>query len=142
MQLIDTKSNGEALRVEITKKWLDDPDDWWLPLQETKTTDIKGTRIRVTELYPEIAHQFSSDTAFLDDLHGRIAELFAVIIEKGFEVSLNEAPIRPVPLKLILNQQSGISPYIFRGKVKGVNAEVVRSGFHRDPIEGRGVGGR
>ena len=129
--VIDSESNGDAFRVEIKPEWLES-DSWMLPLEEAETTGDKGTRIRVTQLYPEIVRQFSSDTTFLDDLGSSIAQLFAVIIGKGFEIELNGTQIQPVPLKLILSKQGGISPYVFRGKVKGVDVEVV-VGFQRDP---------
>jgi Histidine kinase-, DNA gyrase B-, and HSP90-like ATPase len=132
--VVESESNGNAFRVEIKPEWLDEPNNWILPLEPTQTTGTKGTRIKVTQLYPEIAHQFSSDAPFLGNLHGRIAELFAVIIGKGFDVSLNGTPIQPVSLKLVLSKEHGISPYVFRGKVKGVDVEVV-VGFHRDPTK-------
>jgi Histidine kinase-, DNA gyrase B-, and HSP90-like ATPase len=131
--VVDSEFNGEAFRVKIEPEWLES-ESWDLPLEEKDPTGVKGTRIKVTQLYPEIARQFSSDTTFLENLESSIAQLFAVIIGKGFEIMLNGTRIQPVPLKLILSKQGGISPYVFRGKVKGVDIEVV-VGFHRDPTK-------
>ena len=60
-------------------------------------------------------------------------ELFAVIIGKGFEITINKTAIQPVVLKLLLDESpEGITPYVFRGNIKGVDVEIV-VGFHRDP---------
>lgn len=133
--VITSENNDDAFNVKIDPDWLES-GDWDLPMEEAEPDGEKGTTIRVTKLYKEISHQFSGDTVFLDNLYDTISQLFAVIINKGFTVHLNGKEIKPVSLRLLVSAPAGdkatISPYVFRGNIKGVDVEVV-VGFHRDP---------
>jgi hypothetical protein len=127
-----------AYRVEITPSWLEDDGNWRLPLQ----TNVRGfardgTKIVVTDLYEAIAHQFSSDRSeFLGTLRKEISRLFALIMEKGFEVFLNDEKIKPVELLLLAppkdigTDKGVIRPYVFQGEIDRVNVSMV-VGFYR-----------
>ncbi len=53
-------------------------------------TKVNGTCIEVTDLNRETARLLGDETTFLTDLYDRIAELYAVIITKGFAIYLNK----------------------------------------------------
>ena len=129
-----SQPDGNAYQVEITPGWLDS-GNWNLSMDSAPPTKVNGTRIEVTDLYRETARQFSGETTFLTDLYGRIAELYAVIITKGFVIHLNKNSVKPVTLKLLMDdvtKAKSITPYVFSGNIKGVSVEIV-VGFHRDP---------
>jgi len=134
--LVTSVHNGEAYRVAITPEWLGSKS-WELELEDISPKGHSpGTTIEITKLHTEIADKFTADTNFLENLHDAIAELFAVIIEKGFRVEVNDRPVSPVKLAFLLGESVidgfRISPYVFRGKIKKVTVQVV-VGFHRDP---------
>ncbi|MCR9202668.1 MAG: ATP-binding protein [Planctomycetaceae bacterium] len=121
--------------VTITKEWLNDDDNWDLSLQPSNATfEESGTKITVTDLHPAIARQFSEESTFLEDLEKEIATHYAIILGRGFSVSLNNQRIKPVDLAILaprnLDSSSSIAPYIFVGQFDDVEVEVA-VGFYR-----------
>lgn len=107
-------------KVEIPPEWLDDEptgtagqvnDPWKLSLQPlSRRLGNNGTKITVTQLYPEISRQFDRDKSpFLADLEKEISRHYALIMDKGFAVTLNGARIRPVTLTLLAPTSIGAS---------------------------------
>jgi len=133
-------------KVVITPEWLvDEPSDdgeekdpWKLDLVPERTKlGENGTRITVPELYDEISRQFDDNkSAFLADLEKEISRHYSLIMEKGFTVTLNGTPIKPVSLTLLSPDEFGveddptIEPYVFVGQISGVNVELA-VGFYR-----------
>src|SRR6202040_1758294 len=99
-----SQHDGDAFEVEINPTWLKDDQDWDLPIKDAHKKKSDGTTIVVQELHPSIGQQFNEkDSTFIDELIKLIGRLFAVIIEKGFEVYVNDRPVKPVEIKLLLN---------------------------------------
>jgi len=136
-----------AYKVEIPPTWLEDSptaDDnpatnpWQLALTiNDEALRDNGTRIIVKELYDGIKNQFNKDqSSFLADLEKDIARHYALILEKGFIVQLNDIQIAPVPLTILSPEQLGISsspsiePYIFIADFDGVHVDLA-VGFYR-----------
>jgi len=137
-------------KVEILPEWLDDEvvdteeaqenqkDPWQLdlvPLSETSPHD--GTTITVTQLYNEIGRQFDKDKSpFLADLEKEISRHYALIMNKGFSVSLNGSTLSPVGLTILSPSKFGnaddpqIEPYVFTGEIGGVQVDLA-VGFYR-----------
>jgi Histidine kinase-, DNA gyrase B-, and HSP90-like ATPase len=135
--VVTSQHEGKAFKVEITEEWLKTDDLWDLTLEEVKPSGNDGTRIEVTDLYTEIQRSFTpSESNFLEDLNGSIRQLFAVIMGKGFAVKLNKDDLEPIEFKLFTSDEKGgasINPYVFKGRIGKVNAEVV-VGFYRRPL--------
>ena len=137
-------------KVEVPATWLDDEpnekkavtaeyDPWKLDLVPItdSSLDENGTLITVKQLYPEIARQFDSNkSSFLADLEKEISRHYALIIDKGFSVFLNDEKISPVNLTILSPEEVGpqgkpsIEPYLFVGEVEGVQVELA-VGFYR-----------
>lgn len=123
--------------VTISPGWFNRDNDWELPIKKT-TNRLKenGTRVEITKLLDVMKIKFNEEESnFIGDLKDRISELFALIIGKGFEVTVNDDPIEPVNLDILAPSKVGrakkrIAPYVFQGKVKGVSVSAV-VGFHR-----------
>src|ERR1051325_5693373 len=49
-----SEHRGAAFRVKITPEWLEQDENWKLDLEDIDPTGTDGTRIEVTDLYPEI----------------------------------------------------------------------------------------
>ena len=54
---------------------------------------------------------------------------------KGFAVKLNKDDLEPIEFKLLVStaKDAGINPYVFKGRIGKVDAEVV-VGFYRKPL--------
>ncbi len=135
--VVTSEHEGKAFRVEITKEWLASDENWDLTLEEIDPTGDNGTRIEVTDLYTEIQRAFTpSESNLLEDLNGAIRQLFAVIMGKGFAVTLNKRELEPMEFKLLTSGDkpgASINPYVFKGRIGKVSAEVV-VGFYRRPL--------
>lgn len=124
--------------VVITPEWME-ADDWELSLDEDTTggLDDFGTRITVSELRDSIRRQFDQGkSTFIKELHRRISEHYALILEKGFSVKLNGVEVKPANLGVLSPDELGvidgpaIEPYVFVGDFEDVHVEMA-VGFYR-----------
>lgn len=137
--LISTRHGAQQYDVEITPDWIDNDEDWNIPVNVAKhPPDHDGTTIVVGELYSNISDRFSADRcAFSNDLERMVSAHYAFIIEKGLRVEINGDAVKPRPTRLIFvkstprRRAAAIQPYIFRTKSNdGVNV-FLAVGFTR-----------
>lgn len=126
---ISSKHNKSSYYVEILPDWLDDDDNWYLPLIDKQNLlEEDGTRILVENLHENIATQLDSKE-FDKDLREDISHFFAIILGKGFRVFLNDKEITLSDFRILFykdfDDSNQIQPYVYKGKVKGVSIEVV-----------------
>jgi len=87
---ISTRSGSDEYEVSITSEWVDNEDDWEIPVQpkDTKMSE-DGTTIVVGDLYEGIVARFDEAEDgghFKSELHDLISTHFAFILDKGFRV--------------------------------------------------------
>jgi hypothetical protein len=122
---IETKSKDSAYKVEITPQWIENEEDWNLPIKSSDKQD-EGTTITLKTLNTGTAKLFEEkdekDT-FIWRLQKKIAEQYAIIIDKGFEIFINEKIVVPAPTKIIFaeNDEKAIRPFIFQAKIEDVD---------------------
>ena len=89
--LISTRNQEDCYEVEITPKWIDDSEEWHLPVSESSRPDKEdGTVIVIDELNEGIAVRFGKDNKnFTRELTEKAGTHYAFIIDKGFEVKIN-----------------------------------------------------
>lgn len=132
---------GKAYEVKINPSWFSDDKkkvDWELPLQNTtKQLEEDGTRISISRLLEPISKSFDKENSpFIGHLRKEISRLYALIIGKGFAVIINGESIEPIDLTILspvvvkASSRKAIEPYLFKGKVEGVNVELA-VGFTR-----------
>ena len=147
--VVTSQPSTGPYKVEILPEWLDDEptdangasqhsDPWKLqlvPLNDRLESD--GTSIVVTQLHDEISHQFDKDkSSFLADLEKEISRHYALIMDKGFSVTLNGTPVAPVNLTILApntigaSDQPTVEPYVFEGEINGVHVDLA-VGFYR-----------
>jgi len=140
--------SDEPFRVTIDKKWLDNNEWSPLPLEVLgpKVLREKGTRIVVDELRPEAALEFGVD-GFAQDLAITIAQTYALIIAKGFEVTVRRkvgdpipAAIKPAAFRFLQAETPDargqrLAPFVFLGKLRNVEVEVYAGLYRRLPDE-------
>tara|TARA_R110002095_G_scaffold4257_1_gene11508 strand:+ start:758 stop:2197 length:1440 start_codon:yes stop_codon:yes gene_type:complete len=141
--VVTSQPESGQYKVEITPEWLQEDSNWNLELSKTpKTQKFKenGTKIVVTELHKGIRHQFQKSATFLEDLGKEIERHYALLLEKGFRVSLNGTKINPVELSVLTpkinkrDKSPQIEPYIFVGEFDDVQVELT-VGFYRPLIK-------
>ncbi len=135
--LISTRNNDDQYEVDITPEWIEDQSQWEIPGRPaTRSTDEDGTMIVVGDLYPGISKTFGNGgNAFQSDLDRLISTHYAYIIEKGFNVTVNGAPIEPRTTKIIYDARSGaahppIKPFVYKATVDAVDVYLA-VGFTR-----------
>jgi hypothetical protein len=130
---IETRNKIDAYQVEITPQWIANEKDWSLPVKVINRGD-EGTTITLKELNEGTSMLFSeNDTGFPKTLRDKIAEQYAIIIEKGFKISINGKEVKAVPTKLIFakdNKHASIRPFIFKAEIDDVEV-FLTVGFTR-----------
>lgn len=137
--LISTRNGKDQYEIEIPPSWLENENDWVLPVRAGRTAMKEdGTTIVVGDLYPGIAKLFGEDApVFKSDLEGMISEHYAYIIDKGFEVRVNGDPVKPRVAKLIFDsggpdvKEAIIRPFIFKTKTDDGVEVFLTVGFTR-----------
>ena len=135
---ISTRSGKDEYEVSITPEWVDDEDDWEIPVASKATSmDEDGTTIIVGDLHEGIASRFEEDKeSFQSELLSLISSHYAFIIDKGFQVTVNGKVVKSRWRGLLFaNAQSesdkAIQPFIYRATTdKGVEV-FLTVGFSR-----------
>ncbi|CRX45677.1 TPA: ATP-binding protein [Yersinia enterocolitica] len=134
---VQTKTDESEYKVVITPEWLKDDHDWNLPLIDgNHGLGHHGTKIVITELRDAVARLLDDTEVFQSNLINIISHHFAIVISKGFEVSLNGNIIKPSLTALLFDEKSfssgnGITPYVYKNDINGVKIELA-VGFYRD----------
>ena len=114
--------------VKYTEEWLKpDNEEWTLPVEERpKSKQTAGVTISVTKLKDDISDQLGNDN-FINRLAHKIGEHFGYIMQKGFEVYINDIPVAAVTLPLLSSRhsrESAIRPFDYIGKIDNVHVKV------------------
>jgi hypothetical protein len=140
--MVSSVTKADAFKVVIPPTWFKDEENWNLALQSIpKTSKTLGTRIEVTDLKPTIAKQFTLNASFELELIKLVSEQFALIMQKGFEVSVNGKRIKPKQSRIVSvalqGYTVGVAPFLFKGSINDVEIDL-SVGFYRpvpDPNE-------
>ncbi|WP_082578598.1 ATP-binding protein [Lysobacter sp. Root690] len=159
---VTTNHEGSIFRVAVSSDWLDDDDDWQLPItnlsQKTAPESVRGTHgtyIQVNQLYSGISHDFDNQKSqFLLRLASTISTHYSFIIQKGFQIQLNGEVIKPAVLGLLqsdpkMPKDQRIDPFIYTTNRNGVDVDLVIGLYRRLPtpeeveqeLEGQGATG-
>jgi len=145
--VVASRTADFGFSVTITPKWMDDPDDWRLPVTDLPATDplTAGTRIKVDALRSDIAARFDeSNDNFIEHFKSSLGSHFAIIIGKGFEVTINGATVDPTQFTLLAEEDVAedpksktpqLKPYVFKGDLDGVSVEIYAGLYRQLPTE-------
>ena len=105
--LISTRNAGDQYEVEVTPEWISNENSWDIPVREShQATDYDGTAIYIGELYPSISQTFGdASKSFNSALIRMIATHYAYIIDKGFEVTVNGASVKPRSARIVYDHE-------------------------------------
>lgn len=139
---VTSHTENSSFEVSISSKWLEDDDSWDLPIDDIEgTAEDYGTTIEVTSLKEGISRLLSNDTDFEKDLEKAISAYYGYIIEKGFEVILNQKTVVPLQISLILDQNAFsekgefMAPYAFKVEAEGVAVELAVGMYREIPTD-------
>ena len=125
---IITRHHDEQYQVEIDTDWIKDEENWNIPVHEAENVlPHNGTKIVVSSLHDGIAKRFGEGReAFEAELCRTISTHYAYIIDKGFQVTVNNKDIVPRTTKIVYDHSQPtrkpcITPFIFKGEDDGVS---------------------
>ena len=137
--IVQSVHKNEAFSVDIPENWIDAKENWvfFIKKEEPNILPNNGTKIKITKLNDAVAAQFEDDfqETFIDGLIDSIQASYSFIIEKGFEIFVNDKPVKALPIMLYVSEGKGqkINPYIFKKSYSGdVNVSFV-VGFYEPP---------
>jgi hypothetical protein len=137
-----TSNGDDPFQVKIGATWLDADD--WQPLElsayQPKEEEPQGTTIHVAQLYDEVAKDLGSKD-WIERFRRYVASHYALIIAKGFEVTILSEGVSPKPIRssefaLAATGElggGGVQPFIYRGEIGGVNVEIL-AGLLKKPL--------
>lgn len=125
-----------SFSVLIPEGWINE-EKWTFPIYDEaeKILGRFGTTISITKLTENVASQFSDDRrkAFVESLIGFIKSSYSLIIEKGFEIFVNDEKVAPINLDLYVSEErSSIAPFMFKKKYDDVEVSLA-VGFYQPP---------
>lgn len=133
-----SQTDEDAFKVLIQPDWLASDETWDLPIEEIEPdSESLGTTVEIFELREEVANQFARKS-FQLDLAQEIESLYSYIIAKGFEIFVNDKPVKAKPLvlqwegvkKLKKKDMAAIAPYLYEAFEEDVEVTVA-VGLHR-----------
>jgi hypothetical protein len=130
---VTTKNNGSAYSVKIVPEWANDTNSWDFPIEDlSNNRSIDGTKIKITSINPSIAAQWRDDERindYADTLIKAIQESYSFIIQKGFNIKVNDFEITPLPIVLLASSKNDLKPYIFQKEYRDNTTDVVKAQF-------------
>ena len=136
--LISTQNGGDNYEIDISPEWIRDESNWHLDVKQSEySMDHDGTLIIVEQLHTGVRERFSAEI-FERDLITKIESHYAVIIQKGFAVTVNNQVIDPNPIqfRFAVEKRDGaeVRPYMFRSNIADV--DIFLAIGLREPIPG------
>lgn len=127
-----TENCGQKYAVRIPADWAK-TDSWDFPIEddpEKNPLTSDGTMVHITELNPSIAEMWGSDgnlDSFIESLKTAIQESYSLIIQKGFQIQINNKAVTATPVELLVQKgeiKQGIRPFIYTGTYDQVNVRI------------------
>lgn len=131
--------NDTGFAVELSPDWM--LADGWDPLPMFELAEDKidkgSTIITVFTLHEDVVSHFSRP-AWIEDFKKTVAQHYSIILGKGFSVRIGDGTTAPLevvaePFKLLATKSEdgkAIAPYIFVGKLSGIDVEIY-AGLYR-----------
>lgn len=126
--LVRTRYGDDTFEVPITSQWLEARN--WDPLPINEPTEVNeqlaeaGTTIYVNDLYEGVSRHFANE-AFENEVRTAISEHFAVFIQWGLKVELNDKPVESVRVEVLVSTDEDCpAPYIYQKTIDGVLVSI------------------
>lgn len=122
---VETSHQGDNFEVDISPTWLADPAWSELDIVNSMTNDVRsGTRITVRSLFPNVSHHFRN-SAFENGLRASVSEHFTMFLQRGLKIVLNEKPIPPVKVEvLVFDDETQPAPFVYEKLIQDVTVSI------------------
>lgn len=110
------------VKIDVDKWEAQEQSDWDFDYDDATATGVKGTKVTVTKLYPEIASLFS-DEVFKNELSMTIARDYAFFIDQGLEVAVDGTRIPA--FKYHLRESDTLRPAVKEYEDDGVSVRIL-----------------
>lgn len=126
--LVRTRHGDDTFEVPITSEWLEAKNWDPLPINEPTEASEKlpqpGTTIIVKDLYEGVARHLENE-AFENKVRTAISEHFTMFLQWGLKVELNDKPVEPVRVEVLVSErEDGPAPFVFRKTIDGVLVSI------------------
>lgn len=127
---VQTKNKADSFKVIISETWAKSTD-WSFPIEDIDPSAFEndGTKIIISELTEQIQKEWVTNDSvkkFVDELSKAIKSNYSLIIEKGFEIFVNDKKIDGLPYTLLISSNdTGIKPYIFKKDYDSVMVSLI-----------------
>lgn len=136
---VHSHHDGIGFVVTISPDWMNDQNDWDLPIAAETGTISNGTLIVVDRLNDEVARRFDEQNDdFIEQFRKYVSEYYSLIISKGFSVFVNGKRVEARPFRLLSVDPAAaatsdrmLAPYVFKATVDGVVVEIY-AGLYRE----------
>lgn len=139
---IDSRHNAESFSVTINQDWINNDNDWDFEMTDKSASQThSGTTIRVEQLLPQVQIAFSGGKdGFVDNFSQIVQRHYSYIIEKGFEIVVNDHVVEASTIQTLLDPESfdkgrGISPYLYKAEWDGVQVELAMGLYEQLPTD-------
>lgn len=134
--VVTSVTKKEAFQVIIPKDW-ELQDSWKFPIIMIKEhRDTFGTKIEISDLNMSVGKQWKEEghlETYISELINHIKKSYSLIIERGFEVTVNDFLVEGDPVSFVLSDDDkGIKPYIYKNTIDGVSIRLA-VGFYAAP---------
>lgn len=138
---VSTRNNNALYHVSIPLDWADSDDTWDFPVNELAIPDMLsggGTKIEISNINPGIADIWSTKdkiNEFSERLIKSIQQSYSFIIQKGFRILINDVPVTPLPIQLLMDENAGsvgIKPFVYKQVFDDVSVNLA-VGFYAPP---------
>lgn len=137
---IQSKHGTESFSVTINQDWIDDDNSWDFEMSDSCPNQVvTGTTVRIDQLHPSVKIAFETAKAgFVDEFSQIVQKHYSYIIEKGFEIKVNNklivaSNIRTQLDRSALEGKAGIGPYIYEATSDGVTVNLIMGLYENLP---------
>jgi hypothetical protein len=138
---ITTQNKLFRYKITISEEWLGKDEDWDLKVEDdTWISAEDGAIIEIQKLNPGIQKQFDENAKkFTKDLKDTIETHYAYIIEKGFEIEINDDVVKSQAATIIFDtknlhdEKPALRPYIYETVTDDGVEVFLTVGFWRPP---------
>ena len=102
-------------KVTIPADWANDENEWDFPMEDLEDDHLLisgGTKIDISNINAGIAETWGTKDKlddFVNALIKSIQQSYSFIIQKGFEIKINEQRIAPLPISLLFDDKGTAS---------------------------------
>jgi Histidine kinase-, DNA gyrase B-, and HSP90-like ATPase len=137
---IQSKHGTESFSVTINQDWIDNDDSWDFEMSDfCPTQNAAGTTVCIDQLHPRVKIAFETVKAgFIDEFSQIVQRHYSYIIEKGFEIKVNNKLVVASNIQTQLDHsalegKTGIGPYIYEAESDGVRVNLVMGLYENLP---------